>query len=233
MRWREKYARPIGLFGGYSSSLPFAFSLGVVLSLRSDAESSSPEYDFERGNHWLSSARLVSPARLQKLLEQYRPYLTSITDAELPQHLQTQLDSSILVQETLLRGFRQFRQFVGTTDAEFAAWLREILRDQIVDVTRQHSQTIREVRCERLPDMDSRDTAMPTSEAARRVEMSEQLRQAIAALPEHYRTVILLRQEQNLTFEEIGLRMQKNADAVRLLWGSAILQLAKLMQSDA
>ncbi|HRX79022.1 MAG TPA: sigma-70 family RNA polymerase sigma factor, partial [Pirellulaceae bacterium] len=153
--------------------------------------------------------------------------------AELPERLQARLDSSDLVQETLLLAYRQFGQFAGSTDAQFVGWLREILRNQIIDATRHHGRQVRDVsRNQPLPDAVACDRTLSASEVARRTETGEQLRDALAKLPEHYRTVILLRQEQDLSFEEIGQHMDRTADAARMLWGRAILQLSKLMQPD-
>ncbi|MBI2479919.1 MAG: sigma-70 family RNA polymerase sigma factor [Planctomycetia bacterium] len=201
------------------------------MKVESSAEFGLP--DDEPADCWLSSARLVSPTKLAKLLGEHRPYLKNIAAAEFPERLQSQLDSSDLVQETLLRAFRKFGQFTGSTDAEFVGWLREILLNQIIDATRHHGRQVRDVsRNQSLPNAVSCDKTITGSEAVRRGETSERLKAALASLPEHYRTVILLRQEEDLTFEEIGQRMERSADAARMLWSRAILQLGKLMQQD-
>ncbi|MCA9146823.1 MAG: sigma-70 family RNA polymerase sigma factor [Planctomycetales bacterium] len=193
----------------------------------------SGRLDDGQDDSWLSSARLVSPVRLAALLDEHRSYLKRIAEAELPERLQARLDSSDLVQETLLLAYRQFGQFAGSTDAQFVGWLREILRNQIIDATRHHGRQVRDVsRNQPLPDAVACDRTLSASEVARRTETGEQLRDALAKLPEHYRTVILLRQEQDLSFEEIGQHMDRTADAARMLWGRAILQLSKLMQPD-
>ena len=85
-------------------------------------------------------------------------------------------------------------------------------------------QTLREDAC---------DETEPLTEVTMRAEAYERLRQAIAKLPEQYRTIILMRQEENLTFEEIGQRLQRSCEASRMLWGRAILHLGKLMEADA
>ncbi len=201
------------------------------MKIASSAESPLP--DDERSDTWLSSARLVSPSRLALLLKEHRPYLKHIAEAQLPQSLQSRLDSSDLVQETLLGAFQQFGQFAGSTDAEFLAWLKEILRNQVIDAIRYHGRDVRDVnRNQPLPELVACDKTISASEVARRTETSERLRQALAELPEHYRTVILLRQEQDLSFEEIGNRLQRSTDAARMLWGRAVLQLGKRMQPD-
>ena len=189
--------------------------------------------DGEQSDSWLSTARLVSPTRLAKLLEEHRPYLKKLAEAELPESLRPRLDSSDLVQETLLRAFRQFGQFAGSTDAEFGAWIREILVNQIIDATRYHGRYVRDVnRNQPLPDAVSCEKTISGSEVVRRAEASERLRAALAKLPEQYRMVVLLRQEHDLSFEEIGKRMERSTDAARMLWGRAVLQLGKLLHVD-
>ncbi len=67
----------------------------------------------------------------------------------------------------------------------------------------------------------------PASSAMRRAEAAARVKTGIEELPEDYRTVILLRQQEDLTFEEIARRMERSPDAARMLWGRAILELGK------
>lgn len=173
---------------------------------------------------------MLTETDLAERLAEYRPYLKSIAEKELPKYLCARLDSSDLIQETLLRAYRQSNQFAGNSSEEFAGWLAEILRNQIVDATRFHGRQLRDVRRdEPLMDPGSCRKTPSGSELVRRREMNEGLERALAELPEKYRTVIMLRQEEDLGFEEIGRRMQRSPDAARMLWGRAILQLSTLM----
>ncbi len=56
-------------------------------------------------------------------------------------------------------------------------------------------------------------------------ERAAALNAALQRLPEHYRHVILWRQMENLSFEAMAARLGRSAEAVRKLWGRAILQL--------
>ena len=60
-------------------------------------------------------------------LERHRPYLTLLARAHLNRNHPARLDSSDIVQQTLLDAFSKRDQFRGSCEAEFAAWLREIL----------------------------------------------------------------------------------------------------------
>src|SRR6476469_9712707 len=60
-------------------------------------------------------------------LARFRPYLRVLARAGLDPRLRGKLDPSDVVQEALVRALRAIDQFRGTTDAELAAWLRQIL----------------------------------------------------------------------------------------------------------
>ena len=60
-----------------------------------------------------------------------------------------------------------------------------------------------------------------------RQEALEALDQALARLPPEYREVILLRHREELPFAEIGRRMNRSADAARMLWSRAFNRLAE------
>ena len=62
----------------------------------------------------------VSPDDIGRLLESYRPYLLSIANGELPAALQGKVGASDLVQEAILRGYRYYGTYQGTTDEELA-----------------------------------------------------------------------------------------------------------------
>ena len=58
-----------------------------------------------------------------------------------------------------------------------------------------------------------------------------QLADHLAKMPSDYRDVIVLRNLQKLSFEEIGQRMERSSGAVRMLWLRAIKQLREQMNA--
>src|SRR5262245_43843769 len=81
--------------------------------------------------------RLLRPARagdggaLGLLLEHYRNYLTLLARLHIGRRLRGKVDPADLVQEAFLEAHRHFARFLGTVEAEFIAWLRQILAGQI------------------------------------------------------------------------------------------------------
>jgi RNA polymerase sigma-70 factor (ECF subfamily) len=185
-------------------------------------------------------ARLIELARggsspaLGDLLEACRRQLLQEIEGDLRRDLQAKGDVADLVQETFLEAQRDFPHFQGATRPEFYAWLRSILFHKLAHFCRRYRQAgkravNRELSlegsglAETLPRRRGRRDSTPSLHAMKR-EQAQHLEQAMSRLPEDAQQVLNLRQE-NLTFEEIGSRLGRSAEAARKLWQRAIARL--------
>jgi RNA polymerase sigma-70 factor (ECF subfamily) len=189
----------------------------------------------------LAAARAGSREALGQLLSQYHYYLLQVARRQLARDLQAKGDASDLVQETFLEAQRFFDRFEGHSGAELRAWLRCVLVHQTAKVgrrfrTTQKRRLAREVHldpsnpfvaAECLPPAN---VPSPSAHLMAR-ERQELLLRALERLPEDYRQVMLLRYQQELTFEEVGREMRRSADAVRMLWARALERLKHELRS--
>jgi RNA polymerase sigma-70 factor (ECF subfamily) len=192
-----------------------------------DADSSS---DFPK----IGDAQCFASGQLDvgAMTIKFRTMLKRIAAQELPASLRFRLDDSDLVQETLVRAIRCAGDFRGTTDIELQQWLREILKNQLIDSIRFHNRKQRDVAREfREPVPEFADTGQTPSETIKQREIEQRMWLMVAELPEDYRTVVLLRQQMDLSFQEIGERMGKTADAVRMMWGRALVMLGQRLRA--
>jgi len=196
----------------------------------------------------LADARQGSSDRLGAVLELYRNYLRLLVRTQIDLHVQGRVNPSDLVQETFLEAHRDFDQFRGRTEQEWLAWLRRILVHNLARLVDQQVKALkrnarREVSLDRLAraslDQTSArfDAALVSphsspSEQAQRREQTALMADRLAVLPAHYRDVIVLRNLEGLSFDEVARRMGRTPGAVRQLWLRALDRLRKLHERE-
>ena len=187
----------------------------------------------------VDEARQGSPEALGKLLEACRAYLLRVAHRHLDPELRGKVDSSDLVQETFLKAQRDFGRFAGQSEQELLAWLRRVLLNSLANVKRHYQGTAKR-RLERSLTPASEvsgqggeqpiDPGNSPSGQAIASELDKTLEQALGQLPQTYRQVIQWRNYESLSFEAIGQRLGRSAEAARKLWARAIDQLGQTLE---
>lgn len=191
-----------------------------------------------------SFASLVARARqgdnhaLDQLIQQSRDYLLLIANQDLDSSLRSKLGASDLVQQTMLAACRNFLQFRGQTEEELTGWLRQILRNDLQNARRHFQQTHqRDARREHRLD-DSQLIQPPLTDPRHTPgtnalvnEQAQMLDQAMLQLPDNYRIVVRLRNWDELSFDEIGKKMEISSEAARKLWSRGIARLAEVLEA--
>src|SRR5271168_1821592 len=175
-------------------------------------------------------------------LERYRSWLGLLARLQVEPRFRAKFDPSDIVQQTMLEAVRDWPKFRGGTEAELAAWLRQILAHVLLHEMRrfgaaQRRDVDREVSLEqalaessrRLGDALAAPGSSP-SERASRHELELQLADALARLPADYAEVILLRNVEGLSHDEIAVRMGRGVGAVRMLWVRALARLRQELE---
>ena len=186
----------------------------------------------------LSSQQPGGP-ELGQLLHLYRNYLTILATAQLDARLRRRLSPSDLVQDALLGAYRDFGQFRGGSERELLAWLRQILINCLHHAYETHIKAgrrdlRREVSLDDVGHALDRsalrlgqclaDRVHSPSASAHARERAVEIADQLAKLRTDYREVIVLRNLQGLSFEEVAQRMERKPGAVRMLWLRAIEQ---------
>lgn len=117
-------------------------------------------------------------------------------------------DAEDLVQETFVKVFRALDRY--DTERPFAAWIFTIASRLAIDhLRRRRVQTVSLSVGEpgssgEERTMDVEDPGLKPDEIASHHEEESNAAKLIDSLPEHYRIVVLLRHQQDLSYEEIA-----------------------------
>lgn len=180
------------------------------------------------------------PADHGQWLERHRPYLTLLARAHLNLRNSDKVSSSDIVQQTLLDAFANRDQYRGTTDAELAAWLRQILKHNLLDVLRDQRRDKRDVRRERplergidasFSHTDDWLVAVQSSPSQRAVKQEDVLRlsEALSKLPDNQREAIVLHHLQGLKLAEVAVEIERSEAAVAGLLFRGLTKLHTLL----
>ncbi len=179
----------------------------------------------------------------ERLFALCRSYLGFVARSQVESWLRVKVDASDLVQETMLEAHRDFERFQGGSEKEFLAWVRKILSHNAADFVRRYRGTAKRQARREVGFRDPADSVArgaPEPAAADRTPSQEFLQidnelrvtAAMAELPADYQEVIVLRNLQRLSFNEVAERMQRSRPAVQMLWMRAIKKLQSALGDD-
>ena len=140
-------------------------------------------------------------------------------------------DARDATQETFLAAFRNLRGFRG--DAKVSSWLHRIAINQCI--TRQRRAKVRsETALEDEADKNAAVFALPAevspARAAEHKQVSVAVRKAVSALPADLRQVVVMKEFEELTFQEISDVLGVPLSTVKSRLYTALRQLQLRLQ---
>jgi len=140
-------------------------------------------------------------------------------------------DARDATQETFLAAFRNLRGFRG--EAKVSSWLHRIAVNQCI--TRQRRAKVRsETALEDEAEKNAAVFALPAdvspARAAEHREVSSAVRKAVGALPAELRQVIVMKEFEELTFQEISDALEVPLSTVKSRLYTALRQLQMRLQ---
>jgi len=171
--------------------------------------------------------------------DRYRTYLLLLARMQLDGRPRGRVEASDIVQQTLLEAHAQKRQFHGT-EADYLAWLRRVLANNLRDAWKALRRGKRDVARERSMDAAveqssariagwlAADQSSPSCRAIRAEEML-QLADALVLLPDAQREAIVLHHLQGWTLHDVAVRMGRGEPAVAGLLHRGLKKLREQM----
>jgi len=180
-------------------------------------------------NELLRRAKDGDAAALDRILARYLPRLKRWASGRLPLHARSLLDTSDLVQETLLRVIEGLDRIEVRGPGGFQAYVRQAVLNRIRDQVRWAAR--RPGSGDELPELP--DSAPSPLEHAMGAELLQRYEAALATLSEDERRLLHLRIELDFDHQEIAAMTDRpSRDAARMAVQRALARLAEAMSHE-
>ena len=177
-------------------------------------------------------------AAREELFTRHRNYLARFVELRLDARVRSRVDASDVVQEAQLEAVRRLDNYVSRPAMPFRLWLRQIAFDRLLMLQRQHLEASRRSveRDVRLPDRSSMMLAQqlfsagpsPSEQMLKR-EFARGVSDAVAQLQDADREIILLRNYEGLSNQEVAALLEIESVAASKRYGRALLRLRKVL----
>jgi RNA polymerase sigma-70 factor (ECF subfamily) len=196
-----------------------------------------PETDY-----LLQLARRGNTDARQQLLSRHRDRLRRMIVIYFDPRLQARVDPSDVIQDSLIYAADRLSDYLEKPPVDFYPWLRQIVRDQLSRIHRQHIETqCRSVSREQVLGNDITDasalqladrligTQTSPSQMVSDKERQEQMRSAMHELLPNERELLLMRFVEQLSIREISEILEIAEESIKSRLRRAIQKLSRLM----
>lgn len=191
----------------------------------------------EKTQHLVALAKNGDESALGQLCAVYRSRVLWLVRLRMGEELRSKLESVDLVQDVLVCALKDLGNFTYKNEGDFVRWLARIaenrLRDNLDKLHADKRDIRKEVRLNShrftLEDsfaaaLEPIDATTPSAIISKREEF-DKLAKAIDTLKPEYKEVIVLTKIEGLSYKEIGDKLGRSADAVRMLFSRAMAAL--------
>jgi RNA polymerase sigma-70 factor (ECF subfamily) len=173
-------------------------------------------------------------------LERYRDYLDLLARLQLDPRLRGKVDLSGVVQQTLLEAHQSLDRLADQGDERLAAWLRQVLANNLRDEVRKLHAAKRDAERERSLEAAVEESsarleawlAAEQSSPSERAERQEELLRlagALARLPDEQRRAVEMHHLQGRPLAEVALELGRSKGAVAQLLFRGLQKLREWM----
>jgi len=174
---------------------------------------------------------------LERLYRVYGERVRWMVRFRMGKALRTRLESMDLVQDVFVNAFGALEDFTYKNEGDFVRWLSKITQNAIHDNLDKLHAAKRDIRKEHrfssrnsatdgvLGEVQGNLDATTPSVIMSKWEDLAKLEKAIDELKPEYRDIVILSKIEGLSYKQIGRKLGKSPDAVRMLMPSAMAEL--------
>jgi len=179
----------------------------------------------------LSGIQAGDDLAMDELCRRYLPRLEDWAAGRLPLHYRDLRDTGDIVQEVMIKTIRNLDGFQPKNDAALLSYLRQAVRNRILDEIRRSKRR----QDEKIPDIESAslpDNVTPLDHVLGH-DLNKSYERALQRLKPSDRDLVIARFEFDADYEEVATATGRpNAQAARVAAKRALAKLAQEMARD-
>jgi RNA polymerase sigma-70 factor (ECF subfamily) len=175
--------------------------------------------DSGEGSRLLARAQAGDREAFDVLLERLEPRVRAFVLSRVRADARLRLDIDEIVQDTFVRAYESIQTFRGGDLPSFARWLMGVARIAVIKAA--NSPGWRQLSA----GANIAESGTSPSRALRREERFDRLQSSLECLKGDDREVLYLVRIEGLSMKEAADRMGRSPEAVRKLFGRALLKL--------
>lgn len=152
-----------------------------------------------REQTWIAAAREGDQGAFEELVRLYEKRVLALTQ----RMCKNPEDAAEAAQEAFFAAWRGLKNFRG--DSSFSTWIYRLASNACVDLLRREGKQQAAVSLDDGElNLEVPSAAASPQEETERRELREQIEEGLRALPPEYRAALVLREIQQLRYDEIG-----------------------------
>ena len=175
---------------------------------------------------WIEAARNGDPLAFEQLIHLYEKRVFALTR----RMCKNPADAEEAAQETFLAAWQGLKFFRG--ESSFSTWLYRLASNACVDLLRKegrHQAAAGPSLNDEEVLLEIQDEAPSPHALAEQAELKEQIEAGLAALPEEYREVLILREIHQQSYDEIAEILSLDLGTVKSRINRGRKQLRKIL----
>jgi RNA polymerase sigma-70 factor (ECF subfamily) len=179
---------------------------------------------------------------IERLCKVYGERVRRIVRLSMGRELRSKLESMDIVQDAFISVLRNLEGFTYQNEGDFLRWVSKIaenrLRDNLDKLHADKRDVRKEIPLENnvqssqdsfIQDFAPADLTTPSIVVSKREEL-DKLEEAMDKLKPEYKEVIKLTKIEGLSYDDVGNRLGKSPDAIRMLLSRAMVELTKTFE---
>jgi RNA polymerase sigma-70 factor, ECF subfamily len=197
-----------------------------------------PESDSAETQSLLARAGAGDPVAFEQLFARHRAFLRQVVELRMDQRLRPRVDASDVVQDAQIDAFRRLEDYLERRPMPFRLWLRKTAQERLYKIQRGHIEATRRAvgRDVPLPERSSLLLAQASlasgstpSRSIGKKETASRVRHALAQLPESDREILLMRNFEGLSNQEVACLLDLDPATASKRHGRALLRLRQAL----